>query len=181
MRRRWLLVSLVVLVLAAVVDAATHSGRRTGAASHSVAAGARRVVISANGAPATPGAPNTAQAVLYRFASAYSEVSAASVDQRRKLLLSLAAPPLLTRLQAAGPGGQLTSTSSALRGTSIDGLLVSLQVTAPSDGVVHGAVAIEQWLAGSGDSTVPPLQTSYAAQLIQVAGAWRVAQFTLVS
>jgi hypothetical protein len=182
MRRRWLLLALVVLVLAALVDGATRSGRRTGAAaSHALAAGDRPVVIRPGLSPVQPGAPNTPRAVIYLFASAYSQVSAATAAQRYKLLLSLAAPPLLTRLQAAGPGGALTAASAALRGTSLDGLLVGLQVTAPSGGAAHGDVVIEQWLAGAGDSTASPTQTSYAVDLIQVAGAWRVAQFSLVS
>lgn len=181
MRVRWLLIGVVVLVVAVVVDAATRSHRRTGgtAPAQTVVDG-QRVLNPAGSLPITPGAASSPRAVLYRFATAYSEVSSSTAAQRDSLMLSLAAPPLLTRLRAAGPGSELTSQSAVLRRTSIDSLLVGLRVTAPSAGVVHGSVEIKQWLVGQRESGVPPMQSSYNADLIQVGGAWRVSQFTLV-
>lgn len=178
-RRRWPWIVLVVFVVAIVVDGATHSGERTRAGPQRAPA---RVAVSAGRQLlVAPGAPNTARAVLDRFASAYGQVSGRTVAERYRLLLALAAPPLLSQLRAAGPQGGLNAFSSVLRRTSVDSLLVDLQLTPASGGSAHGSVAIEQWPVGPGDSQVPPMRSSYAAELIQVGGAWRVSEFGAAS
>jgi hypothetical protein len=178
MTRKRLLITLgamivVGLLIRAGIRAVIPAGPRAATA-------ARPAVSPSRQLPVVPGAPNTPRAVLYRFASAYGEVSAATVAKRHALLLSLAAPPLVSQLRAAGPQGGLAAVSRIERRTRIDSLLLKLKLTAPSDGAVSGTVAIEQWLVGPGQSRVPPLQSSYVADLIQVGGAWRVSGFRLV-
>jgi hypothetical protein len=172
-----MLIALAALVALIVIEAATREGHRTDAATK----GAGAVpAVSPVRPPVRPGAPDTPRAVLYRFASAYGELSRATVTERGKLLRSLAAPPLLSQLRPAGQQGELTASSSILRKASIDSLLVSLQLSAPSGRVVHGAVVIAQWPVGPGESGVAPLRTSYVADLIKADGAWRISEFKLV-
>jgi hypothetical protein len=132
--------------------------------------------------PVLPGAPGSAHAVLYRFAVAYGSVSGSTVAERNRLLLSLAAPPLSSRLRAAGSVSELTAASRVLR-ERIRSSLISLELTGTVGGITHGAVVIEQRLWGSAAHaahTAPPLESSYVAQLVRWDGAWRVSEFSLV-
>jgi hypothetical protein len=177
-RRRLLITLGAIIVVAMLIRAVIRS--HTGAAPRAATTAARPVVSSSRWRPVVPGAPNTARAVLYRFVSAYGEVSAATVAKRRALLLSLAGPPLSSQLRAAGSHGGLIAVSDIRRRTSINSLLLKMRLTAPSRGEVHGTVTIEQWLAGPAQPRVAPLQSSYVADLVQVDGAWRIAGFRLV-
>ena len=177
MTRKRLLIALVAIIAVAFGIRAVIRAQ-TGGPPRAASAGAARG-MSPHWVPVSRGAPNTARAVIYRFASAYGEVSSATVAKRYKLLLSLAAPPLLSQLRAAGSQGELTALPATLRRTSIDSLLLRLRLAAPSGGAVHGTVVIQQWLVGPGRSQVPPMQTSYVADLVQVGGQWRVSGFTL--
>jgi hypothetical protein len=175
--RTWAVVGLTSLVSLIAIEAAVHGEHNRGAARKGVSG---VPAVSAVQLPVRPGAPNTPRAVLYRFASAYGEVSRVTATQREKLLQSLTAPPLRAQLRAAGPHSDLTADSDILRGASIGSLLVSLRLSPPSAGAVQGAVVLKQWLVSPGDSDIPQLQSSYAARLIRVGGAWRVSEFKLV-
>lgn len=178
MTRKRLLIALVAVIAVAMGVRAVIRAQ-TGAPPRAAGTGATPSVTSPRWVPVRSGAPNTARAVVYRFARAYGEVSSATVAERYRLLLSLAAPPLLSHLRAAGPGGELTVVSPTLRRTSIDSLLLKLQLTAPSGGAVHGTVVIQQWLVGPGTSGIPPMRSSYVVDLVQVGDDWRVSEFSL--
>ena len=178
MSRRRLIVALGVIVVAvAVIPGAI--GPRSRVPPRAAATGGRPDVSPVRWRPVAPGEPHTARAVLYRFGTAYGAVSRENVARRYRLLLSLAAPPLLGELRAEGPDADLAAVSAARRGTGIDSLLLRLRVTATSTRGAHGAVAIEQWLTGRDESRDAPLQSSYNARLIRRGGKWRVSQFTL--
>ena len=177
MKRRSTLIALVA-GLTSLVIAATLFGKHAGPPSRR-AAHTRPVVIPYR--PVSSGASDTARSVLYRFANAYGELSPGTAAQQYRLLVSLAAPPLLTQLRATGPDSALTATAAGVRGTGIDCLIVSLEVTAASGNQERGAVELEQWLVGPGESQVPPERASYVADLVRVGGAWRVSEFGLVA
>jgi hypothetical protein len=118
--------------------------------------------------------------VLYAFTSIYGNVSPTNVAERYRFLVVLAAPPLASQLRAARREA-LTAVGGIVHRVRLDCVLLRLQLTAPSEGLVHGSVTIEQWPAGAGESTVPPVRSSYAADLVQVHGGWRVSEFRLVS
>jgi hypothetical protein len=163
----------VIVVLAVVVRLAAHSGTTPRRATTSTA--------STNGwTPIRPGAPNTPRSVLYRFANTFGALSNTTVAERYKVLTSLAAPPLLSELRAAGSNGELSAIATSQRRTRINSLLLSLKLTARSDTAAHGTVVIEQWLVGPGEAQVPPMRSSYVADLVEVGGAWHVSGFTLV-
>jgi hypothetical protein len=168
---------LFVLVIAVALDGLTRSGHHAGGSQPGVAG--RPVVSPSRQLPVRSGPADTPRSVLYRFASAYSQVSRASAAQRYRLLLALAAPPLLSQMRAVGPQGALTPTSALLRRASLDSLLLNLRVATPTGGTVQGSVVVEQWLVGPGDSKAPPTSESYKADLIKVGGDWRVSNFGL--
>jgi hypothetical protein len=175
-RRRWPWVVLGLLVLAVVVAAATRPGKP------SVKAGQTRAPSSGSSVgqlPVRSGGAGTPRAVLYRFTNAYGNVSSATAASRYRLLLSLAAPPLLSQLRTEGPEGGLTAVSRLLRRVSLDSLLVRLRVTAASAQRSQATVAIKQWPVGPGEATVAPLLSSYTAELIKADGGWRVSKFAL--
>jgi hypothetical protein len=176
MTRRRVLIVVAVLVVGVVVLQAV-SGQRPRATTRQSKSSPAPAIRAYKRPPVLPGAPESPHAVLYQFATAYSNLSGETPASRYQVMVSLAAPPLLTQLRAGGVRAQ-----SALfdGGPSVEGKLLSLSVFGPVGSYAHGAVDIE--LRGTGPKAVraAPLDTSFVADLVEVGGVWRVSNFTLV-
>jgi hypothetical protein len=128
-------------------------------------------------AAVVPGAAAAVHEVLYRFVTAYGNLSGETAASRYQTLVSLAAPPLLTQLRSSGVAGQSVLFDG---GPSIQAKILNLQVFGPIGRVAHGAVDIETRATGAKAAYAAPLRTSFVANLVEVGSAWKVSNFTLV-
>lgn len=175
-RIRFILGVVILVLVLTVIEAITHPGSnaspvpRKHAPIHSVY---HRPLVRR-------GAPGSPHAVLYGFATAYARVSGPTAKQSYRLMLSLAAPPLLSALQTPSERMELAALSSPGQRGTLQSQLLSVTVTAAVGDSAHGAVMMEQRLFVPGRSPGSALQSSYAADLIRRGGNWRVSQFTLL-
>jgi hypothetical protein len=130
--------------------------------------------------PAAAAAPGTPANVLYHFALAFGNVSAANPEQRQAALAALATPAFAGTLTVSSADAQFQNTRGLPPGGSIVAQVESVQLDPPQGSFDHGAVTLLSALRNSGGSTDPPASETYVADLLKTSAGWQVAAYTFL-
>lgn len=130
--------------------------------------------------PVQPGAAGTPQRVLYDFALAYGNSSAATVVAQQATMASLATPEYAAKLQAAAPQARLEAVRALPAGAAAVARVISLDVPPPPNPTVGhtqiGVVILATTIVPSPTANNPTPQT-FTALLKRLPQGWRVADF----
>jgi hypothetical protein len=124
-----------------------------------------------------PGTPGTARNVLYRFALAYGNTSAASAASEVRLRIALATPAYATALRASEAQAELDAVRGLPAGSQMVARVTSLELDPPQGDFTRATVTLEQLLVQSGGVGEPPVAVSIVADLLNTPAGWRVADF----
>jgi hypothetical protein len=126
--------------------------------------------------PVSPGAPGSAQAVLYRFATLYGNVSVATAPDRERALAMLATDGLAAQLHASPRQAALAAARGLPRGAKQVGTVTSLQLAPAHGDRQTGVVILSEQLAPNPTGACPT-QVVYTGALAKTRAGWRVTSF----
>jgi hypothetical protein len=201
MRRRLSILGLVSILVVACAGCSLHdpyyghTGTKsttttTTAASGTQGAAAPPTVSSTSASSTTP-EPNpsadppsaAAQAgtpanVLYHFALAYGNVSAANPEQRQAALAALATTDFAKSLTSNAAEAKFGATRGLASGAAIVAQVTSVTMEPPQGQFDHGAVTILSAMRLADGHTEAAINETFVADLLKGAPGWQVAEFT---
>jgi hypothetical protein len=133
--------------------------------------------MSGTPAPAPPGAPGSARNVIYRFALAYSNVSAATIGSQVRTMISLATPAYGASLKASAAQAQLAVGRGLPQGGQMTAQVLGIQLSPAQGGFEHATVTMQIALTLASGNGEPPFTSTFSADVLRSGGAWRVADF----
>jgi hypothetical protein len=117
-------------------------------------------------------------AVLYRFATAYGNVSPRTVARQERALAQLAAGPLATQLATEAHAARAQSIRALPGGARVSSTISSLQLAPRAGSQQHGVVILEERLVTDRGVIGLPVTTVFLAGLLDQGGRWQVTSFT---
>lgn len=126
---------------------------------------------------APPGAPGSARNVVYQFALAYANVSAATIDNDLRTMIALATSGYATTLRRSAGQAQFAAIRGLPPGAQMVAQILSIQLSTPQGSFEHAAVTMQVALTQADASAEQPFTSTYDADLLRSGGAWRIADF----
>lgn len=126
---------------------------------------------------ATPGAVGSPHNVAYKFALAYTNISAAKLTPRLRTLTSLATRDYAQKLHSSAAKSALQVLRGLPPGGRMVAQIIDIELSARQGSFEHGTVTLQQALVQPGKADEQPFASTYVLDLLQSRGTWRVADF----